>query len=90
MGNPITKDVTTEEEVFTSTPKERPALRLADRCDRCGAQAFAAAYHAVHGTLLFCGHHFNKHQVSLVEQGFEMQDETHKINDKPSVSANAD
>lgn len=58
------------------------------RCDSCGAQAFAAA---VKGDMLlmFCGHHFRKHAPALDAQGWDHHDHTHKINKKPSVSANA-
>lgn len=90
MGNPITKTAMTEDEVLASIPKDRPALRLVDRCDRCGVQAFVAAHHATHSTLLFCGHHFAKHEAALIGSGFDIQDERSKINEKPSISANAE
>jgi hypothetical protein len=64
------------------------ALRQIDRCDRCGAQAF---YLAMKGDadLLFCGHHGKRHFDALIVQGWEINDETASINNKPSVSANA-
>lgn len=89
MGSPISKDVMTEEETVTVARGLRPSLTLADRCDRCGAQAFASSHHGTHGSLLFCGHHFAKHEAGLIGAGFEIQDERHRINEKPSVSANA-
>jgi ribosomal protein S14 len=37
-----------------------------DRCDRCGAQAFARTRHD-HGFLLWCSHHFREHSEALAE-----------------------
>lgn len=62
------------------------ALRVSDRGDCCGAQAF---YHAIRGSddLLFCRHHGLQHIDMLTLQGWEVLDETDKING-PSISAN--
>ena len=38
-----------------------PSLSAADRCDRCGAQAFVRARLHGGGELLFCAHHGRKH-----------------------------
>ena len=57
------------------------------RCDRCGAQAFTAATKG-DLMLLFCRHHTNKHRGRLVELGWQIDDRTHLLNEKPSVSAN--
>lgn len=89
MGSPITKDVLTEDEILTGAVAGRVSLSLLDRCDRCGAQAFAAAHHGVRASLLFCGHHLAQHEAGLVGAGFEIQDERNKINHTPSPSANA-
>lgn len=62
---------------------------MTDRCDRCGAQAFVAALFAV-GELLFCAHHARVYRDALVEQAIEVWDGTHMINEKPSLSANAE
>lgn len=35
-----------------------------DRCDRCGAQAFARTRHD-HGFLLWCAHHYREHADGL-------------------------
>lgn len=59
-----------------------------DRCDRCGAQAFVEVTLEA-GVLMFCGHHFAKHEDALVLSGAKLTvDERHLINLKPSVSAN--
>lgn len=43
----------------------RPALTAADRCDRCGAQAFVRIVLAGGGELLFCRHHYTEHEDKL-------------------------
>lgn len=37
-----------------------------DRCDRCGAQAFARTRHS-HGFLLWCAHHYREHESVLAD-----------------------
>ena len=65
---------------------EERLLRIADRCDRCGAQAFVLA--TVNGTdLLFCGHHFNRWEDDIREVASRVVDERKYINSKPSPSA---
>lgn len=64
-------------------------LNVTDRCDRCNAQAFVVARKGDMSELLFCGHHGRKHMSALVAQGFDIEDQTHRINEKPSVSANS-
>lgn len=50
-------------------------LTAADRCDRCGAQAYVSAtIHRV--ALLFCGHHYREHGAKLAEQGALIHDES--------------
>jgi len=70
----------------TVTPVE---LNLSDRCDRCSAQAFVRAVFPS-GELLFCGHHYTRWQETIETDALSVSDERHKINHKPSVSANAD
>jgi len=64
-------------------------LTARDRCDSCGAQAFALAVNENHD-LLFCNHHKNEFESKLIEQGFIIMDESYKLNEKPSISANAE
>jgi hypothetical protein len=64
--------------------KERQLL-IADRCDRCGSQAFVIVK-GVNGELYFCGHHYEKHQKSLESYAFEIVDERWAINDKNKSS----
>ncbi len=55
-------------------------LTRQDRCDRCGAQAFArATLPGAGGVLLFCGHHFRAHEAALVGAGAQIHDERHRL-----------
>ncbi|MFT3831827.1 MAG: hypothetical protein QM711_00685 [Micropruina sp.] len=54
-------------------------LTAADRCDRCGAQAYLrVTLHA--GELLFCAHHAKAHADRLKQVALTIQDETNKLN----------
>ncbi len=61
-------------------------LSTADRCDRCGAQAFYRAVLAS-GELLFCAHHGREYSARLAEVALEVQDGTAAINGRPSPAA---
>ena len=52
-----------------------PTLTAADRCDRCGAQAFVRVL-LTSGDLLFCGHHAKAYEDKLREQAVDWVDET--------------
>lgn len=54
--------------VVTTTPV--PTLTAADRCDRCGAQAYLLAVHPDAGELRFCAHHSREHEQGLRDKGF--------------------
>jgi hypothetical protein len=73
----------------TTTLAQQPSLTIADRCDRCGAQAFIRAVFAA-GDLTFCGHHGRELLVPLQREALLVQDETELINAAPSPSANSD
>lgn len=63
--------------------------RMNDRCDACGAQAFTEVGNG-QGRLLMCGHHFRKHELQLMAQGWVLlADERDTINEKP-MSGHAD
>jgi hypothetical protein len=80
---PVTEPESNPEAVPVTVYSE---LRLADRCCKCGAQAFVRAVHPtelahdgqLHRDLLFCGHHFAQSELALV--AWTIQDERHKIN----------
>jgi hypothetical protein len=63
-----------------------PDLAVADRCDACGAQAFAISRHA-NGFLLWCGHHFANNEPALLLAGADVDDQRERINRKPSQSS---
>jgi hypothetical protein len=67
-------DVTTA--VATSS-----ALSAADRCDRCGAQAYLRVELQSGGELLFCAHHAREHGDKLREIAAHVTDETGKLRD---------
>ena len=57
-------------------------LKVSDRCDSCGAQAFVLV-ELINGELLFCGHHYNKHSEKLVKTAINITDKRSMINSKP-------
>jgi hypothetical protein len=73
----------------TLTAERTAPLTLADRCDRCGSQAFYRAIF-VAGELTFCGHHGRELLVPLQREALLVEDGTDLINVKPSPSANSD
>jgi hypothetical protein len=70
------------------TPVLAPAtLTAADRCDRCGAQAYVRAVLTSGGELLFCAHHARKHADALRAVSVEILDETDKLANVSSTAA---
>lgn len=55
------------------------ALTAADRCDRCGAQAYVRVTLPGGSQLLFCAHHGKEHADKLKQVALKIQDETSKI-----------
>ena len=49
-----------------------------DRCDSCSAEALVWV-NGVAGELLFCGHHYKKHEEKLKDYAFEIIDERDKL-----------
>jgi len=56
-----------------------PSLSAADRCDRCGAQAYIRARLVNGGELYFCAHHGRQHLPKLADQASEIHDETDRL-----------
>lgn len=54
-------------------------LTAADRCDSCGAQAYARATMPTGSQLLFCAHHAKKHHEKLEGLGAAWHDESAKL-----------
>ena len=67
----------------TAVAPSSPALTAADRCDRCGAQAYLRVELQTGGELLFCAHHAREHGAKLREVAVHVVDETHKLGDRP-------
>ena len=59
-------------------------LSAADRCDRCGAQAYLRVELQSGGELLFCAHHAREHGERLREVAAAVHDETHRLGDTPA------
>lgn len=55
-----------------------PALTAADRCDRCGAQAYVRARLHGGGELFFCAHHGRAHLEALRAHA-EIDDESDRL-----------
>lgn len=64
---------------------QEQTLTILDRCDRCQAQAFVFVK-GMDGELLFCGHHFTKHEEALYNWAYEIIDEREFINKKSESS----
>jgi hypothetical protein len=69
-----------------TAPTRSPAmLSVADRCDRCGAQAFLRVVLKA-GDLLFCGHHGRENAAALASVALFVEDGTGTINHRPDAS----
>lgn len=53
-------------------------LTAADRCDRCGAQAYLRVVLSV-GELLFCAHHARVHRDHILAVAVSVSDETRRL-----------
>jgi len=62
-------------------------LNAADRCDRCGAQAYLRVELVTGGELLFCAHHAREHGDRLREVALSIHDETNRLSGTPAVAA---
>lgn len=60
---------------MTMTESVTRLLKVSDRCDACGAQAFFLVELKT-GELTFCRHHFSKHEESLLEIAVDVYDES--------------
>jgi hypothetical protein len=70
--------------VSTALAPSTEALSAADRCDRCGAQAYVRASLASGGVLLFCAHHAVEHRVALEAAGAVFHDERERLDETPA------
>jgi hypothetical protein len=77
-----------EEEVHdvTTTIAASP-FTAADRCDRCGAQAYVRATLESGFDLLFCAHHWHENETRLREIGADIYDELDRLSEVPATAA---
>jgi hypothetical protein len=61
-------------------------LTAADRCDRCGAQAYIRVVLPSGSDLLFCAHHGREHSDALVKANAAVHDETGRLDETPAVA----
>lgn len=61
-----------------TTMMESNGLKVADRCDACGAQAYVEVV-MNSGSLLFCAHHARKFQDSYTKSAVEIRDYTDQL-----------
>ncbi|OYN86446.1 DUF7455 domain-containing protein [Parenemella sanctibonifatiensis] len=54
-------------------------LTAADRCDRCGAQAYMRVRLESGGELMFCAHHARAHSDKLKQVAIDVHDETARL-----------
>lgn len=67
------------------TTKQERQLKIADRCDKCGSQAFVLVK-GVNGELYFCGHDYAKNEKALEKFAYEVIDERSYINERSASS----
>jgi hypothetical protein len=60
------------------------SLTAADRCDRCGAQAYVRVVLPSGSELLFCAHHGRKHSEALAAARAEIHDESDRLTETPA------
>lgn len=79
-----------EAEVSTAVAPSAAALSAADRCDRCGAQAYLRVELPSGGELHFCAHHAREHGDKLREIAAVVHDETHRLGERrPATDSRA-
>lgn len=71
---------------MTSALASHPPLTAADRCDRCGAQAYIRVTMPSGGELLFCAHHGHAHEDKLRATGVDFQDDSHRLTRSPATA----
>ncbi len=75
-----------EADVNTAVAPSSASLSAADRCDRCGAQAYLRVELQSGGELLFCAHHAREHGEKLRQIAANVIDETQKLSETPAVA----
>jgi hypothetical protein len=71
----------------TLTHGQAGPLTAADRCDRCGAQAYVRATMSSGFELLFCAHHWHENEERLRAISASIQDESERLGEVPATAA---
>jgi len=65
-------------------------LTAADRCDRCGAQAYVRVTLSAGSELLFCAHHGRQYAPKLREIDAHISDQSERLDEsQPTPAASA-
>jgi hypothetical protein len=75
-----------EEEGDVTSTLATTQLTAADRCDRCGAQAYVRVVLLSGGELLFCAHHGREHASALTSAAASITDESERLRETPAVA----
>ena len=67
---------------MTTAVASPTAVTAADRCDRCGAQAYVRV-RLITGELHFCAHHAKQFEPNLKKVAVEIVDETDRLTTSP-------
>lgn len=70
---------------MTTAVALRTGLTAADRCDRCGAQAYLRVQMPSGAELFFCAHHGRQHEDALRQVAATIHDETERLHDSPAT-----
>jgi ribosomal protein S14 len=65
----------------------RSPLTVADRCDRCGAQAYVRVTMESGLDLLMCAHHFRENEDRLRTVAASIHDESERLASVPATAA---
>jgi hypothetical protein len=85
---PRSSYITNRKEAATVNTAVAPSpLTAADRCDRCGAQAYVRVHLPSGGELMFCAHHGREHEDKIKAVAVNIHDETGKLLDTPAAAA---
>ena len=71
---------------FVNATQTHAPLTAADRCDRCGAQAYVRVV-LPSGELLFCAHHAREHADKFSSLATHVQDETDRLHAEHGAGA---
>ena len=72
---------------MSTTIAPSPELTAADRCDRCGAQAYVRVVMPSGSDLLFCAHHWRDNSRALRSVAASIQDDLDRLAEVPATAA---